>query len=149
MPPTVDHVVVLALENRSFDHMLGFAPHSDPAFDGLLGNGPHTNPPWRGGGPPIPATPDAKPVLPVDPDHSHDAVMQQLQLKGLGSARRPTMQGFLASYEEKGRALAPPSFEGCWGRWPTGGLGGRPPPTRSPTGAGRSCAASPPVRSRP
>jgi phospholipase C len=112
MPPTVDHVVVLALENRSFDHMLGFAPHPDPAFDGLLGDRPHTNPPWRGGGPPIPATPDAKPVLPVDPDHSHDAVMQQLRIEGLGSARRPTMQGFVASYEEKGRGLSPPSFEG-------------------------------------
>jgi hypothetical protein len=50
MPPAVDHVVVLALENRSFDHMLGFVPHADPAFDGLLVGGPYTNPPWRGGG---------------------------------------------------------------------------------------------------
>jgi phospholipase C len=115
MPATVDHVVVLALENRSFDHLLGFAPHPDPAFDGLLSGGPYTNPPWRGGGPPIPATPDAKRVLPVDPDHSHAAVMQQLQLQGLGSARRPTMQGFVASYEEKGRGLAPPRFEGLLG----------------------------------
>jgi phospholipase C len=115
MPATVDHVVVLALENRSFDHLLGFAPHPDPAFDGLLSGGPYTNPPWRGGGPPIPATPDAKRVLPVDPDHSHDAVMQQLQLQGLGPARRPTMQGFVASYEEKGRGLAPPRFEGLLG----------------------------------
>ena len=87
MPPTVDHVVVLALENRSFDHMLGFVPHSDPAFDGLLRGGPYTNPPWRGGGPPIPATPAAKSVLPVDPNHAHDAVMQQLRIEGVGSNR--------------------------------------------------------------
>jgi phospholipase C len=114
MPPAVDHVVVLALENRSFDHMLGFVPHADPAFDGLLVGGPYTNPPWRGG-PPIPATPDAKSVLPVDPNHSHDAVMQQLQIEGLGSNRRATNQGFVASYEEKGRGLAPPTFEGLLG----------------------------------
>jgi phospholipase C len=38
--PHVDHVVVLALENRSFDHMLGFAPLSPP-FDGLISSG-HT-----------------------------------------------------------------------------------------------------------
>ena len=112
MPPAVDHVVVLALENRSFDHMLGFVPHADPAFDGLLVGGPYTNPPWRGGGPPIPATQDAKSVLPVDPNHSHDAVMQQLQIEGLGSNRRATNQGFVASYEEKGRGLAPPTFDG-------------------------------------
>jgi phospholipase C len=112
MPPAVDHVVVLALENRSFDHMLGFVPHADPAFDGLLVGGPYTNPPWRGGGPPIPATQDAKSVLPVDPNHSHDAVMQQLQIQGLGSNRRATNQGFVASYEEQGRGLAPPTFDG-------------------------------------
>ncbi|MGE5765084.1 MAG: alkaline phosphatase family protein, partial [Mycobacterium leprae] len=31
----VDHVVVLVLENRSFDHMLGYLEHPSPAFDGL------------------------------------------------------------------------------------------------------------------
>lgn len=30
MPATVDHVVVLALENLSSDHLLGFAPASRP-----------------------------------------------------------------------------------------------------------------------
>jgi phospholipase C len=115
MPPPVDHVVVLALENRSFDHLLGFVPHNSPLFHGLTRGGPYTNPPWRGSGPPIPATPDAKPVLPVDPNHSHDAVMQQLRLEGRGDARRPTNQGFVASYEEKGRGLAPPTFEGLLG----------------------------------
>jgi hypothetical protein len=115
MPPPVDHVIVLALENRSFDHMLGFVPHDSPLFDGLTRGGPYTNPPWRGTGPPIPATPDAKPVLPVDPNHSHDAVMQQLRLEGQAGARRPTNQGFVASYEEKCRGLAPPTFGGLLG----------------------------------
>ena len=44
----IAHVVVLMLENRSFDHLLGFVPHPDRAFDGLLG-GTHSNPGWRRG----------------------------------------------------------------------------------------------------
>jgi phospholipase C len=115
MPPPVDHVIVLALENRSFDHMLGFVPHPDPLFDGLTGGGPFTNPPWHGGGAAVAATPDARPVLPVDPDHGHDAVMQQLAIQGWGGNRHATNQGFVASYEEKGRGLAPPRFTGLLG----------------------------------
>ena len=44
MSAHIEHVVVLALENRSFDHMLGFVEHPDPAFDGLLHGGPYLNP---------------------------------------------------------------------------------------------------------
>ena len=32
---SVNHVVVLMLENRSFDHMLGWAPHADGQQEGL------------------------------------------------------------------------------------------------------------------
>jgi|GEM_PF-5435110 len=70
----IDHVVVLMLENRSFDHMLGFLPHPAPEFDGLLRGGPYTNPGWNGA-PPVTAMPQAKRVLPTGPDHSHDAVL--------------------------------------------------------------------------
>jgi phospholipase C len=108
--PPIDHVIVLALENRSFDHMLGFLHHPDPAFDGLLGGGPHTNPGWNGG-PAVAANPDAKHVLPVDPDHSHDAVMVQLGVIGPGVT--PTNDGFVQSFEDKGRDLRPPAFEGA------------------------------------
>jgi phospholipase C len=107
----VEHVVVLMLENRSFDHLLGYVPHPDPAFDGLLGAGAFTNPGWAGG-PPAAASPDAKPVLPVGPDHSHDAVMEQLAASAAGG---PTNQGFVRSYERKGRGLAPPAFGGLLG----------------------------------
>jgi phospholipase C len=115
MPAAVDHVIVLALENRSFDHLLGYVPHPDPLFDGLTKGGPFTNPPWHGQGQPVEVSSDAKPVLPVDPDHSHDAVMQQLAVRGLGPARHATNQGFVASYEDKGRGLAAPSFAGLFG----------------------------------
>ncbi len=125
----VAHVVVLMLENRSFDHMLGYLRHPDSAFDGLLGGGEFTNPGWVGA-PAVAASPQAKVVLPVGPDHSHDAVMEQLALTAAGE---PTNQGFVVSYERKGRGLDPPVFGGLLGsllnwvraRFP----GGEPPVT--------------------
>jgi phospholipase C len=106
----VKHVVVLILENRSFDHLLGYVPHPDPAFDGLLGAGEFANPGWAGGSS-VPASQDAKLVLPAGPDHSHDAVMEQLAV----AAGKPTNQGFVRSYERKGRGLEPPAFGGLLG----------------------------------
>jgi phospholipase C len=105
----VEHVVVLMLENRSFDHLLGYVRHPDPSFEGLLG-GEFANPGWAGGSP-VAASPSARPVLPFGPDHSHDAVMEQLAV----TAGRPTNRGFVRSYERKGRGLDPPAFGGLLG----------------------------------
>jgi phospholipase C len=105
----IEHVVVLMLENRSFDHMLGYVPQPDPRFDGLLAR-PRRNPGW-GRRRAVTTSPTAKKVLPVGPDHSHDAVMQQLALR-LG---RPTNRGFVRSYERKARNLDPPVFGGLLG----------------------------------
>ena len=85
MAAEIDHVVVLMLENRSFDQLLGFHPSSNPDFDGLLRGGPYTNPGYQGS-PPVAAEPTGKHVLPVDPDHAHDAVMLQLGLRPGASA---------------------------------------------------------------
>jgi phospholipase C len=106
----IDHVVVLCLENRSFDHMLGFLPHPNPEFEGLRRGGPHENPGYRGG-PAVPATPDAKKVLPFGPDHSHDAVMDQLGAAEKG-VRRAANDGFVTSYELKARGKGPGGFGG-------------------------------------
>jgi phospholipase C len=54
-------------------------------------------------------------VLPFGPDHGHDAVMEQLALTGAGGARRPSNEGFVRSYERKGRGLDPPRFGGLLG----------------------------------
>ena len=105
----IEHVVVLMLENRSFDHMLGYVPPPDPAFDGLVSRG-RSNPRW-GRGRAVATSPTAKKVLPVGPDHSHDAVMQQLTLR----RGKPTNRGFVRSYERKGRNLDPPVFGGLLG----------------------------------
>src|SRR5674536_10005 len=69
----IDHVIALVLENRSFDHLLGYLDHSQAErFDGLRQGGPYTNPGWANG-PAVPASSTGKRVLPVDPDHSHGA----------------------------------------------------------------------------
>jgi phospholipase C len=102
--PAIDHVVVLALENRSFDHALGYLDHPNPAFDGLRGPGPHSNPGWDGA-PAVAATPGAKPVLPVGPDHAHDAVMAQLGITAAHPPWQPTNQGFVVDYERAGRRI--------------------------------------------
>src|SRR5215470_14979668 len=105
----IEHVVVLMLENRSFDHLNGYVPHPNRKFDGLVGR-TRRNPGWRGGRA-VAASPTAKKVLPVGPDHSHDAVMLQLALR-LG---KPTNRGFVRSYERKARNLDPPVFGGLLG----------------------------------
>ena len=112
--PAIDHVVVLMLENRSFDHMLGFLDHPDPAFDGLLRGGPYTNPGWQGAAP-VAASAGAKAVLPVDPDHSHDAVMRQLGLAPTPPYGAATNQGFVTDFERGGRGLVLPRFTGLFG----------------------------------
>src|SRR5690242_20450227 len=95
----IEHVVVLCLENRSFDHMLGYLEHPEPSYNGLLQGGPHEN--QRSNGEWVATSPDAKPVLPFGPDHSHDAVMQQISVAGPARSGAPTHQGFVKSYELK------------------------------------------------
>jgi phospholipase C len=134
----VAHVVVLMLENRSFDHLLGYVQHPDPAaFDGLLGAGPFTNPNWKGS--PVAASPSAKQVLPAGPDHSHDAVMRQLAV----TAGKPTNRGFVRSYERKCRGRDQVRFGGLLGplvNW----LHSLPSPGHAVTGRGRLAMACQP-----
>jgi phospholipase C len=96
--PPVEHVIVLVLENRSFDHMLGHLDHPSPDFDGvradeMLGN--YLRPrdvtsAW------YPATDAAGYTFPVDPDHEHYAVLGQFAAIGTR-----TNTGFVASYVHK------------------------------------------------
>src|SRR5690348_3701882 len=97
MPTGLDrlqHIVVLMMENRSFDHMLG----SLPGIGGLDDAGAFTNP--DAGGNPVKPQPQAafQAQLQPDPDHHFPAV--DLQLFGKGSDpndpnRQPNNQGFV------------------------------------------------------
>jgi phospholipase C len=101
----IKHVIVLVLENRSFDHLLGYLQHPRPAdFDGVLG--PDGITPKEGLGnyllatdptsPWCPPKPEAGYTVPEDPDHSHYAVMGQIQ-----RVRRVNNAGFVHSYAHK------------------------------------------------
>jgi phospholipase C len=88
--PRIKHVVVLMLENRSFDHMLGFLPHADPTFDGLRAGGFHN---IAADGSLVRATSDGEPGE-AAPDHSHAGVLEQIA--GFGDV--PANGGFVRSY---------------------------------------------------
>ena len=92
------HIVVLMMENRSFDHMLGALKKVDPRINGLTGN--ETNP-----GPdntPVKVQPLAqfRGQLEPDPEHHFLPVNKQL-FNGGSSSDPPTMQGFVKSYYDQ------------------------------------------------
>jgi phospholipase C len=84
----IEHVFVLMLENRSFDHLLGFA--------GLRGIDARTGEPTRAegltgsesnalpSGERITVSPGADFILPIDPGHDFDDVLEQLCGPGSG-----------------------------------------------------------------
>lgn len=74
----IDHIVVLMLENRSFDHMLGYLSHPDEGIlrtdvDGLTGD--ETND-WKGTT--YPAVRMDSAIMNGDPCHHWDCVEEQL-----------------------------------------------------------------------
>src|SRR6202522_2799826 len=95
MPPGLDalkHIVVLMMENRSFDHMLG----SGRGIGGIDDAGAYSNPDTAG----APVTPqplaEFQSQLQPDPDHHFPAV--DLQIFGGDPNRVAHMQGFVKSY---------------------------------------------------
>ncbi len=118
---SIDHIVVLMLENRSFDHMLGFLYASDnnvsPAgqpFEGLTGT--ESNP--DASGQPVavsriePTTPNAYFMPGADPGEGYLAT--NIQLFGTQNAPAgavPTMSGFVTDFAD---TLAWQSRAGTW-----------------------------------
>jgi phospholipase C len=101
MPAGLDnlkHIVVLMMENRSFDHMLGALKAVNPAIDGLTGN--ETNPDASPAGNPVPVRAQAEyqSQLQPDPDHHFEAVDLQIFGGATGPGRVANMQGFVKSY---------------------------------------------------
>ena len=100
----IEHVVVLMLENRAFDHLFAFLEGAGlPAVEPGVSYPNRLDPAdpdssWWG------VTPDAGYALPLDPPHSHLSVMKQLN-----GIRRPRMDGFVAAYAQKaaGKELLP------------------------------------------
>jgi phospholipase C len=98
LPTKVQHIVVLMMENRSFDHMLGGLKKQNPAIDGLNGN--ETNPDTTGAPVQVSGDADYQADLQNDPGHHYPDVDIQLFNGGDHSAP-PTMQGFVKAYFEQ------------------------------------------------
>lgn len=106
---SVQHVVVLMLENRSFDHMLGYLYASDKnvapsgqAFEGLTGT--ESNPDAHGNPVTVfqiqPSTPNAYYMPGADPGEGYMATNSQLfgNITAPPSATTPPMQGFVKDF---------------------------------------------------
>ena len=107
---SVEHIVLLMLENRSFDHMLGYlysdsgnvSPAGQP-FEGLTGS--ESNP--ASSGPPFavfkiePSTPNAYYMPGADPGEGYMATNDQLFGSDTGpasSSLRPSNDGFIKDF---------------------------------------------------
>src|ERR1700730_8923460 len=92
MPYPIKHLVVLMLENRSFDHMLGFLP-------GVDGLDPNWTNPLTPEGPQVQVSPDARSAEECVPDPGHEWINVNVQIfqnsDGIGT---PTMKGFVQDY---------------------------------------------------
>lgn len=107
------HVIVVMLENRSFDHLLGYLEHpAGSTFDGLR-PGADTNPldPSNPAAGVVHAEKRDRLRLRVDPDHAHVSVMAQLGLSANQDAQ-PTNSGFVRNYEQKATGQSPGSTNG-------------------------------------
>ena len=99
MPPGLEnlkHIVVLMMENRSFDHMLGALKAQDARVDGLTGT--ESNPDTTAAHAPVLVQPIAEFQSQLDPDPDHHFTAVDLQIFNGDPARKPTMQGFVKSY---------------------------------------------------
>jgi phospholipase C len=93
------HIVVLMMENRSFDHMLGALKAKDARIDGLIGNESNldtSNEPVK-----VQPLSEFQGQLDPDPDHHFPGVDLQLFGGQQGANRVVNMQGFIQSYYQQ------------------------------------------------
>ncbi len=94
------HIVVLMMENRSFDHMLGGLKKQFPQINGLTGD--ESNPDLNGTTVNVQPTAAYQGQLGHDPDHHFPGVDLQIFGGDMSSTRVPNMQGFIKSYSTQG-----------------------------------------------
>ena len=82
MPTPITRLVVLMLENRSFDHMLGFLKQTNSAINGLTGNE------WNFPAAELPnnvvVSDDAGDVEDLNPDPNHEFAHVTNQISSTG-----------------------------------------------------------------
>lgn len=104
MPKALDllkHIVVLMMENRSFDHMLGSLHAVNPKIDGITSE--MSNFDDKGTAVPPQLLADFQGQLDPDPDHHFPAVDLQIFNGDTNTPRQPNMKGFVKSYYNQRR----------------------------------------------
>jgi phospholipase C len=104
----INHFVVLMLENRSFDHVLGMLKAQNPLIDGVLDHEfANRLDPAVPTSPLISTGSDPPFAMPFDPGHEFEDVQIQLYGRLPSAARKPasptipaSMQGFIYSAEQ-------------------------------------------------
>nr|CAB3476646.1 unnamed protein product [Digitaria exilis] len=98
-PSPIKNVVVLALENRSFDHMLGWMRRLlGLPIDGLTGAECNPNSTTTSTSSTICVSADADLVVPDDPGHSFEDVLEQVfGAINIPTSQQPSMSGFVRS----------------------------------------------------
>lgn len=111
----IEHFVVLMLENRSFDNLLGALRPPSPGFDGIPPNASNTD--WQGRSFTVTPTSDANVVTSLsvpDPDPGESWSDMNLQIYGKDQVDRshnnhpkpgaiPNMSGFVQAYRNRRR----------------------------------------------
>jgi phospholipase C len=97
------HIVVLMMENRSFDHMLGDLKAQNPAIDGLTGE--EFNPDTTNAEIKVSPLAEFQGQLDPDPDHHFPGVDLQIFGGQQGDNRQPDMKGFIQSYYQQQRNI--------------------------------------------
>ena len=101
MAPGLDklqHIVVLMMENRSFDHMPGSLKSVNPQIDGIVAQDPYSNPDTTGNSVRPQPLAEFQAQLQPDPDHHFPAVDLQIFGGDPAPGRTANMQGFVKSY---------------------------------------------------
>src|ERR1700721_1650153 len=95
----LQHIVVLMMENRSFDHMLGSLTAVNPQIDGVTNQ--LSNPDPTGALVKPQALAEFQGQLDPDPDHHFPAVDLQIFGGDTSPNRVANMQGFVKSYSNQ------------------------------------------------
>jgi phospholipase C len=101
----IKHVVVLVLENRSFDHMLGACQGVKPDIDGIPPLGPQRSNSY--GGKTYPQVDGAARIVVDDPRHETPHVLVQLKADPTGTPNAGFVEDYATAYpmlSEVGRA---------------------------------------------
>jgi len=102
----IKHVVLLMMENRSFDHLCGYLRMIDNRIDGLLGTEYNDVEPGNPGSARVLVSDDAPYVPDLQPSPGHEVPDVHEQLCAGGDGKTITNGGFVADYLAQGVSAA-------------------------------------------